>query len=94
MLRGAEPSDDVPTLMAAADQIGYPVFVKAVAGGGGRGMRRVDDPDDGSDPADRERVGGARGQSDRIPAGQIPYRPGDRIPFGSTASLIFSTKCR
>ena len=45
VLRGAEPSDDVPTLMAAAEQIGYPVFVKAVAGGGGRGMRRVDEPD-------------------------------------------------
>ena len=29
-------------------QIGFPVFVKAVAGGGGRGMRRVEDPDDSS----------------------------------------------
>ena len=44
VLRGAEPSDDVDQLMAAASEIGYPVFVKAVAGGGGRGMRRVDDP--------------------------------------------------
>ena len=44
VLRGAEPSDDVDALMAAASEIGYPVFVKAVAGGGGRGMRRVDDP--------------------------------------------------
>ncbi|MFT3860122.1 pyruvate carboxylase [Micropruina sp.] len=42
-LRGADASDDVPTLLAAADEIGYPVFVKAVSGGGGRGMRRVDD---------------------------------------------------
>ena len=31
--------DDV--LLAAADEIGYPVLIKAVAGGGGRGMRRV-----------------------------------------------------
>ena len=43
VLRGAEPSDDAETLVAAASDIGYPVFVKAVAGGGGRGMRRVDD---------------------------------------------------
>ncbi len=44
VLRGAEPSEDVAQLQAAASEIGYPVFVKAVAGGGGRGMRRVDDP--------------------------------------------------
>ena len=31
-------------LIAGAEEIGFPVFVKAVAGGGGRGMRRVDDP--------------------------------------------------
>ena len=29
-----------------AAELNFPVFVKAVAGGGGRGMRRVDDPDD------------------------------------------------
>lgn len=29
-----------------ADEIGYPVLLKAVAGGGGRGIRRVDSPDD------------------------------------------------
>ncbi|WP_394196269.1 ATP-binding protein [Litoreibacter albidus] len=31
-------------LAAEADKIGYPVLIKAVAGGGGKGMRRVDDP--------------------------------------------------
>jgi acetyl/propionyl-CoA carboxylase alpha subunit len=31
-------------LMAAAEGIGYPVLVKAVAGGGGKGMRPVYDP--------------------------------------------------
>jgi 3-methylcrotonyl-CoA carboxylase alpha subunit len=29
-------------LVAEADRIGYPVLIKAVAGGGGKGMRRVD----------------------------------------------------
>ena len=29
-----------------ADEIGYPVLLKAVAGGGGRGIRRVDNPDE------------------------------------------------
>ena len=36
-------SDD--ELCARADEIGYPLFVKAVAGGGGRGMRRVAETD-------------------------------------------------
>lgn len=43
VLESTEPSDDPETLLAGAEQVGFPVFVKAVAGGGGRGMRRVDD---------------------------------------------------
>ncbi len=34
-------SQDEPTLVAAANKIGFPVLVKASAGGGGRGMRIV-----------------------------------------------------
>ncbi|MGL3805815.1 pyruvate carboxylase [Paeniglutamicibacter sp. R2-26] len=45
VLQSSEPSDDVAYLTAEADKIGFPVFVKAVAGGGGRGMRRVDTRD-------------------------------------------------
>jgi pyruvate carboxylase len=43
-LHSAPPSADLDHLTAAAEGIGYPVFVKAVSGGGGRGMRRVDAP--------------------------------------------------
>ncbi|WIY02651.1 pyruvate carboxylase [Amycolatopsis mongoliensis] len=44
VLGSSEPSSDVDALVAAAEDLGFPVFVKAVAGGGGRGMRRVEDP--------------------------------------------------
>ncbi|HEX7384115.1 MAG TPA: acetyl/propionyl/methylcrotonyl-CoA carboxylase subunit alpha [Burkholderiaceae bacterium] len=37
---------DADTLMGEADRIGYPVLIKASAGGGGKGMRRVDRPED------------------------------------------------
>ncbi|SHM99866.1 acetyl-CoA carboxylase biotin carboxylase subunit [Roseibium suaedae] len=39
-------SQDPAFLKAQADGIGYPVLIKARAGGGGKGMRRVDDPKD------------------------------------------------
>lgn len=40
---GYHGEDQTPkTLKAAAKKIGYPVLIKAVAGGGGRGMRKVD----------------------------------------------------
>ncbi len=35
-------NQDPAHLQAEADKIGYPVLIKAVAGGGGKGMRRVD----------------------------------------------------
>ena len=44
VLGSSQPSSNVDELVAAADEVGFPVFVKAVAGGGGRGMRRVEDP--------------------------------------------------
>ena len=44
-LQSAPASTDLDELEAAAEGIGFPVFVKAVSGGGGRGMRRVDAPE-------------------------------------------------
>lgn len=42
VLRSTEASDDVEALVAQSAEIGFPLFAKAVAGGGGRGMRRVE----------------------------------------------------
>lgn len=42
VLRSTPPSTDIDALIAGARDIGFPVFAKAVAGGGGRGMRRVE----------------------------------------------------
>ncbi|WP_405779656.1 pyruvate carboxylase [Streptomyces sp. NBC_01378] len=43
VLGSSQPSTDIDELVRAADDLGFPLFVKAVAGGGGRGMRRVED---------------------------------------------------
>jgi pyruvate carboxylase len=41
VLKSSPPSEDLDLLISQADDIGFPIFAKAVAGGGGRGMRRV-----------------------------------------------------
>ena len=46
VLRSTPASLDIEELLAGAAQIGFPVFAKAVAGGGGRGMRRVERAED------------------------------------------------
>ncbi len=40
------PVEDVEDALAFAEEVGYPVVVKASAGGGGKGMRVAQDPDD------------------------------------------------
>jgi len=51
-LASVPPSTDPETLVSAADSLPYPLFVKAVAGGGGRGMRKVDRREDLRDAVD------------------------------------------
>lgn len=46
VLGSSKPSKDIDYLVSAAEEIGFPVFAKAVAGGGGRGMRRVERKED------------------------------------------------
>ena len=47
LLPGYHGADQDPALLKnAAEDIGYPVLLKAVSGGGGKGMRQVHNPDD------------------------------------------------
>ncbi|MGJ0204855.1 pyruvate carboxylase [Leucobacter sp. gxy201] len=46
VLKSTPPSKDLEALVSGAAEIGFPVFAKAVAGGGGRGMRRVERAED------------------------------------------------
>jgi len=51
---GYHGEDQAPELLAErAGEIGYPVLIKAVAGGGGKGMRRVDRAADFADAFER-----------------------------------------
>jgi 3-methylcrotonyl-CoA carboxylase alpha subunit len=44
---GYHGSEQEPAQLAArADEVGYPLLIKAVAGGGGKGMRRVDEAEE------------------------------------------------
>jgi 3-methylcrotonyl-CoA carboxylase alpha subunit len=47
LVPGYHGDDNDPNFLAGqAERIGYPVLIKASAGGGGKGMRRVDRPED------------------------------------------------
>ena len=60
-------SQDAAVLQHAASAIGYPVLIKAVAGGGGKGMRRVDEEGGFGDAlASCRREAGAAFGDDRV----------------------------
>ncbi|MFB2598397.1 pyruvate carboxylase [Herbiconiux sp. P17] len=46
VLKSTPATRDIEELIAGAADIGFPIFAKAVAGGGGRGMRRVETPEE------------------------------------------------
>ncbi|MGW9306617.1 ATP-binding protein [Saccharomonospora azurea] len=50
------PVDDLDAARAAADRIGYPLMLKATAGGGGRGIRVVSSDDELTDAYERTRM--------------------------------------
>src|ERR671937_3103070 len=53
LVPGTEGTTDIAGARAAADDLGYPVLLKAAAGGGGKGMRLVEGPDALADAFDR-----------------------------------------
>jgi pyruvate carboxylase len=76
VLASTESSGDKEILIAQAQTIGFPLFVKAVAGGGGRGMRKVDEESQLSDLLDEamREAGSAFGDS-RVFLEQAVIRP-------------------
>jgi 3-methylcrotonyl-CoA carboxylase alpha subunit len=77
LLVGYQGDDQDPrTLIAEAARIGYPLLIKASAGGGGRGMRVVDDPADFTEALDgaRREARGAFGD-DRVLLERYARRP-------------------
>ena len=72
--QGADQLED--TLTAEAARIGYPVLIKAVAGGGGKGMKRVDDPADfAAGLASAKREGAAAFGDERVLIERYITRP-------------------
>jgi acetyl-CoA carboxylase biotin carboxylase subunit len=53
LVPGTEGATNPAEAQAAAEQLGYPVLLKAAAGGGGKGMRLVTDPDELQDAFQR-----------------------------------------
>ena len=78
--QGADQSD--AAMLAEAKKIGFPVMIKAVAGGGGRGMRLVADAAAFPDAlrSARSEAQGAFGDPDRDPGARHRRSPPHRNP--------------
>ena len=50
------PVESAEDAVAVGEKLGYPLMIKAAAGGGGRGMRRVTQPDDMAEAFERARA--------------------------------------
>ena len=50
------PVESAEDAVAVGEKLGYPLMIKAAAGGGGRGMRRVTTPDDMAEAFERARA--------------------------------------
>ncbi len=74
---GQSPDDQsLDALRGAADSVGYPLLIKAVAGGGGRGMRLVRDAEDLADAlAGAKREAAAAFGDDRVMIEKFIDRP-------------------
>ena len=68
--------------LAAAERIGYPLMLKATAGGGGRGIRVITSPADLTEAFERTSAGGAARvrQRHRVPGAAGHRRPARRGP--------------
>ena len=55
VLTQSPPIEDANEALGYADEIGFPIFVKAAAGGGGRGLRRIENREDLVDAVDAAR---------------------------------------
>ena len=88
---GPDTSD--AEIARVADAIGYPLLVKAVAGGGGKGMRTVVDAADlaGAVRAARSEAGSAFGDASVYSSGGSPVRDTWRC---SCSAITMATCCR
>src|SRR6478672_8736080 len=76
-----DPVGSVDELLALGDEIGFPLLIKAAAGGGGKGMEEVHDPAQAEQAFERDR-------RRRGPGLRLPLRGDDRGPAHARRRLL------